>query len=87
LVDSIPAAGTDSRRAALEADILEVVLEPDMQEEKPGADMQEEEPGADMQEEEPGIDILKEVEWWGRRPAGALPIPEVRLLAADYNRN
>jgi hypothetical protein len=78
LVDSIPAAGTDSRRAALEADILEVVLEPDMQEEKPGAD---------MQEEEPGIDILKEVEWWGRRPAGALPILEVRLLAADYNRN
>jgi hypothetical protein len=78
LVDSIPAAGTDSRRAALEADILEVVLEPDMQEEKPGAD---------MQEEEPGIDILKEVEWCGRRPAGALPILEVRLLAADYNRN
>jgi hypothetical protein len=66
---------------ALEADTLEGALERDIQEE-------EEEPERDIQEEEElEADILEEAGWWERRPAGALPIPEVRPPAADYNRN
>lgn len=59
------------------ADIREVELEPDMLEEELEGDMPE----------EPGVDILKDLGLWSQCPAVELPIPEVRLLVADYNHN